>query len=195
MQGRWEELLTASTSPLLSTLCQFYRCQPSNAHKIPHLGYLPCTGKGGWYTVDRSSHCCWRVSSTSLDAEARYEKLPAASTSLVLFALCHFLLGQFLKCTQNTTLGHPLCKRNEMISCKERQILLLKSFIPFCRCTGKMIGISESISQPYMCQTVSLMSKLTLNLHIKCRIWGTLSAGQNGCYSMRQEIHCYWSGS
>ena len=39
------------------------------------------------------------------------------------------------------------------------------------------------------------MSRLTLKLHIKWKIWGGIFEQEMGWYAMRRDIHCYWTGA
>ena len=62
----------------------------------------------------------------------------------------------------------------------ERHPLLLKWFKTFLRCIGKVGWTSDSIYAPPIAPTVPFLSRLTLNLYRKCKIWGTISDTRNG---------------
>ena len=63
--------------------------------------------KMGQYTTRRCIHCCWSGSYHLLDTQVRRDELLIASTSPLLFNLCHFHWGWLSNCTQNTRFGVP----------------------------------------------------------------------------------------
>ena len=92
-------------------------------------------------------------------------------------------------------LGQPPCRRNGPIYCRDRYSLLLKWYISFLGCTRKVQGAFESINKPLTVHTVSFPPRPTLILYTKYQIWDTLSTWDMGCYAMRRDIDCQWSGS
>ena len=54
---------------------------------------------------------------------------------------------------------------------------------------------SDSIYEPLVIHTMQFLPRLTLKLHTKCPILGTLSAQEIKSCIVSSHIHCYWSVS
>jgi len=76
-----------------------------------------------------------------------------------------------------------------MICYEERYPLLLKWFIIFLRYTSKVGGASDSIYKPLIVHVMPFLPRLTLKLHAKYQIWGTLSARKLGYRATMRDIH------
>ena len=87
-------------------------------------------------------------------------------------------------------LGYPLCTKNGMLCNEERPSLLMKWFIAFFRCIGKVRGASDSIYKPLMVHIVPLLMRMTLNFHTKSPNLGHYTSKEMGYYTMRRSIHC-----
>ncbi len=87
-------------------------------------------------------------------------------------------------------LGYPLCTKNGMLCNEERPSLLMKGFIAFLRCIGKVRGASGSIYKPLMVHIEPLLLRMTLQFHTKLPNFGYYTSKEIGCYTMRRCIHC-----
>ena len=89
-------------------------------------------------------------------------------------------------------LGYPIITENGVLCYKERHPLLLKYIITFFRCVRKIRRASDNSFDPLVVHIVSFLPRLTLKLHLKCWILGSLSALKMGWYTSRIGIHCCW---
>ena len=91
--------------------------------------------------------------------------------------------------------GIPFLHKNGVLWYKERYPLLPKWFKTFLWCMGKVGWASDSIYKPQIVHIELCQLRLTLKLHTKYQIIGTLSWRGMACYAARRGIHCCWSVS
>ena len=89
----------------------------------------------------------------------------------------------------------PISTGNGMLYYNERHSLLMKWSISFLKCMRQIGRTSGSIFELLIVHIMSYLQWLTLKLHTKCQIWGTLSVLKRRCYTAMIDVHCYWTVS
>ena len=80
------------------------------------------------------------------------------------------------------------------LNCYEEQHSLLPKWsMTLLKCISKIRGASKSIYKPYIIHTMLSLLRLTLKLHTKYQILGTLSDWEMRCCSIMRDAHCCWS--
>ena len=149
----------------------------------------------GCCIVIRDMYSCLIILHSFFDVWGRLEELLKVSPSPLWFTLCHLRWGWLSNCIKVPDWGYTPGPINGMLFCYGRYPLRQECSIIFHKCIMKIARASDIISKPIMVHTIPFWLMLTLKLHTKSRIFGTLSAHvMRWCTEMRY-IHCCWSAS
>ena len=151
-----------------------------------------------WWTVSRDIHSICIVSKHVLDAERMWEELLTISASHLWVTPCDFptLLTlklhtkyQIFNTLSVQKMGYCATKRDISIHCSwsvpKPSLDVLSWWYELLYASFCHSWISPRYFSP----------KLTLKMHMKCQILGTLSVQKSGWYSIMRDDHCIWSAS